>query len=101
MPAILDFVMAEFTIHRILYVLLFITSMLMWWPMVCPDEYRRLSELQKMAYIILSGVLLTPACAMIIFSPNIVIWHLYRSAALGDGINLLYTGRSNGIPGSF
>lgn len=70
MPAILDFVMAEFTIHRILYVLLFITSMLMWWPMVCPDEYRRLSELQKMAYIILSGVLLTPACAMIIFSPT-------------------------------
>lgn len=69
-PAILDFVMVNFTLYRLLNVLLFVTSLLMWWPMVCPEPFRKLSELQKMGYIFIAGVLLTPACAIIIFSPT-------------------------------
>jgi len=71
MPVILDYVMQNFTVHRILYAVLFLTSILMWWPLMCPvPERNRMSELQKMAYIIIAGVLLTPACALIIFAPS-------------------------------
>lgn len=70
-PAVLDYVMLNFTIHKLLYAVLFITSLLMWWPIVCPvPEYNRMSEVRKMAYIFLAGFLLTPACALIIFSPE-------------------------------
>lgn len=70
-PAILDYVMVHYTLHTILYAVLFVTSLLMWWPIVCPvPEYNRLSELQKMAYIFIAGFLLTPACALIIFAPD-------------------------------
>ena len=41
----------------------------MWWPLVNKlDEYKSLSGLKKVAYVFASGVLLTPACALIIFN---------------------------------
>ncbi|QHW31238.1 cytochrome c oxidase assembly factor CtaG [Paenibacillus rhizovicinus] len=68
-PDIHDYVMLHFTIHRIFYLVLFITSMMMWWQIACPvPEWNRLTDLRKMAYIFASGMLLTPACALIIFS---------------------------------
>jgi len=82
MPVILDYVMLHFTIHRILYAVLFLTSLLMWWPIICPvPERNRLSELQKMVYIIIAGVLLTPACALIIFAPD-SLYETYSNPAV-------------------
>lgn len=70
-PAVLDYVMVNYTLHDILYAVLLIASLMMWWPIVCPvPEANKLSNLQKMAYIFISGFLLTPACALIIFSPS-------------------------------
>jgi len=82
LPAILDYVMVNYTVHTALYAVLFISSLAMWWPIVCPvPEYNRLSELRKMAYIFVAGFLLTPACALIIFAPT-SLYETYTNPAV-------------------
>ncbi|MFC7680571.1 cytochrome c oxidase assembly factor CtaG [Paenibacillus sp. GCM10028914] len=68
-PVIHDFVMLNFWVHRLYYILLFITSIMMWWAIIQPiPEKDKTSGLMKMGYIFLNMVLLTPACGLIIFS---------------------------------
>lgn len=68
-PAIHDYVMLHFNVHRLYYVVLFITAMLMWWTLLNPlPENGKGSSLGKMGYIFLNMVLLTPACGLIIFA---------------------------------
>jgi putative membrane protein len=68
-PVVHDYVMTHYTIHRMFYVVLLIAAFLMWIQVVCPvPEWNRLTDLRKMAYIFANGALLTPACALIIFS---------------------------------
>lgn len=70
-PAVHDYVMTNFTVHRLYYAVLLITSFMMWWQIACPvKEWARLTDLKKMAYVFANGVLLTPACALIIFAPG-------------------------------
>ena len=68
-PVVHDYVMTHFLIHRLYYFVLLITSFMMWWQIACPvPEWNRITDLKKMAYIFANGMLLTPACALIIFS---------------------------------
>ncbi|MFX3636089.1 MAG: cytochrome c oxidase assembly factor CtaG [Candidatus Pristimantibacillus sp.] len=68
-PIVHDYVMTNFTLHRVYYFVLLVTSMMMWWQIACPvPEWNRLTDLKKMAYVFANGILLTPACALIIFA---------------------------------
>jgi len=68
-PVVHDFVMTNFTIHRIYYFVLLVTACMMWWQIVDPvREWSRLTHVKKMAYVFANGALLTPACALIIFT---------------------------------
>jgi len=68
-PAIHDFVMTHFTVHRIYYGVMLVAAFMMWWQIACPvPEWNRLTDLRKMAYVFANGMLLTPACALIIFA---------------------------------
>lgn len=68
-PMVHDYVMTNFTVHRLYYVVLFITAFMMWWQIACPvPEWNKLTDVKRMAYVFANGVLLTPACALIIFS---------------------------------
>lgn len=68
-PVVHDYVMVHFTIHRIYYLGMLIAAFMMWWQIVCPvKEWARLTDVKKMGYVFANGVLLTPACALIIFS---------------------------------
>lgn len=68
-PAIHDYVMLHFTLHRVYYLVLFIASMLMWWTLINPlPDKNSATGLTKIGYIFLNMVLLTPACGLIIFS---------------------------------
>src|SRR5690606_33821974 len=68
-PLVLDYVMTHFVVHRIYFAALLISAFMMWWNTVSPlPEYERLTDVKKMGYIFANGVLLTPACALIIFS---------------------------------
>jgi putative membrane protein len=81
MPAIHDYVMTHFTIHALFYLVLAISAFMMWWPIVTPlPELYSMSELKKMAYIFANGVLITPACALIIFA-NTPIFATYSDPA--------------------
>jgi putative membrane protein len=68
-PQIHDFVMTHFTVHRLYYIAMLIAAFMMWWQIVCPvPEWNRLTGLRKMGYVFANGILLTPACALIIFA---------------------------------
>ncbi|SDD79165.1 putative membrane protein [Paenibacillus sp. UNCCL117] len=68
-PFIMDALMANTTLLFAYRVVFLISAFMLWFPVFCPlPEYNRMSELKRMAYIFLNGVLLTPACALIIFA---------------------------------
>lgn len=68
-PAVHDYVMLHFGVHRLYYIVLFIASGLMWWTLVNPLPERPGAQgLKKMGFIFLNMVLLTPACGLIIFA---------------------------------
>jgi putative membrane protein len=68
-PVVHDFIMTNYAVHAVYYAILLIAAFIMWWHVTCPvPEWNRLSELRKMGYIFANGLLLTPACALIIFA---------------------------------
>ncbi|MGG3650780.1 cytochrome c oxidase assembly factor CtaG [Bacillus pseudomycoides] len=69
LPVVFDTVKQNQVAHPIFLAVLFFTAMMMWWPMLNPlPEYQTLSEIKKIGYMFANGVLLTPACALIIFA---------------------------------
>lgn len=69
LPTVHDYVMTNYTVHTLYYFILLLTSFMMWWQVVDPlPEASRLTGVKKMAYIFTNGLLLTPACALIIFA---------------------------------
>ena len=69
-PMIFDQVMQSFWLHAVYSTLLFFVAIFMWWPLINPlPEHQRLSGLKKVGYIFADGILITPACALIIFAP--------------------------------
>ncbi len=69
LPVVLDYVMLNFGIHRLYYIVLFIAAILMWWTFVNPIPERATPQgLKKLGFIFLNMVLLTPACGLIIFA---------------------------------
>lgn len=70
-PFIFDFIKTDVIYHSVYTFVLFIFAMFMWWPLMNQyDEERQLSGLKKIGYLFADGVLLTPACALIIFADS-------------------------------
>lgn len=68
-PLIFDHVMQNRYLHAGYSILLFILAVGLWWSLVNPlPEFQTLSGIKKVAYIFGNGILITPACALIIFS---------------------------------
>lgn len=68
-PLIFDHVMQNRWLHAGYSVLLFIVAVFMWWPLMNElPESQTLSGIKKVGYIFADGILLTPACALIIFA---------------------------------
>lgn len=69
LPLVFDFIKSNMVLHAGYTILLFITAIFMWFPLVNQiPEKQSLSGVKKVAYIFASGILLTPACALIIFA---------------------------------
>jgi putative membrane protein len=69
MPDIHDWVMVHYTAHAVFYVALLVAAMLNWWQIMCPvPEWTHLTPLRRLGFIFADGLLLTPACVMIIFA---------------------------------
>lgn len=68
-PLIFDAIKMSMWLHAGYTTVLFMFSMFMWWPLVNRlPEYETLNGLKKVGYVFADGVLLTPACALIIFA---------------------------------
>lgn len=68
-PLVFDHVMQNVWLHAGYSTLMFIFAIFMWWPLVNElPEHQSLSGLKKVGYIFADGILLTPACALIIFA---------------------------------
>jgi len=66
-PLIFDFIKTDVFLHAAYTSVLFVMATIMWWPLVNQVE-SRLTGLKKIGYIFADGILLTPACALIIFA---------------------------------
>jgi putative membrane protein len=79
MPFIMDAVMKNSIWLLGYHIVLLVTAFLMWFPVFSPlPELDKLSDLKKIGYIFANGMLLTPACALIIFS-NTLIYDMYTN----------------------
>lgn len=68
-PMILDKVKSDLFLHGSYNSLLFLLAIFMWWPILTDiKKYDTLSGPLKIGYIFANGVLITPACALIIFA---------------------------------
>lgn len=68
-PLIFDVVKTDMWLHAAYTGVLFFLAICMWWPLInVLPEYQTLSGLKKVGYIFANGILLTPACALIIFA---------------------------------
>ncbi|MDF0727697.1 cytochrome c oxidase assembly protein [Cytobacillus sp. S13-E01] len=79
-PIIFDFLVSNTIFHNLTHIVLTISAFLMWIPVIpVAEELDKLSPLQKLGYIFAGGVLLTPACALIIFADE-PMYAVYSSA---------------------
>ncbi|CAB3390429.1 cytochrome c oxidase assembly protein [Kyrpidia spormannii] len=68
-PSVFDTIMAHGSLAMVIHLVMMIAAFINWLPVIQPFEgVKRLGELQKILYLFLDAVLLTPACAFIIFS---------------------------------
>lgn len=100
-PMIFDHIMPNFWFHAGYSILLFVVAVFMWWPLINQlPEQETLSGIKKVGYIFADGILLTPACALIIFADTPIyaaytdphLWGQMMSLCVGsstfDSLNL-------------
>lgn len=81
-PIIFDTVKTNIMYHAVYSILLFVAATFMWWPLVNKvDDYHHLTGLKKVAYLFADSVLITPACALIIFN-NTPLFDTYVNTEL-------------------
>lgn len=88
-PAIFDIVKLNMWLHAGYTSLLFILALTMWWPVMNTlKEYQLLSGIKKVGYIFANGILLTPACALIIFSDHPMYHTFYDPKSWAQALEL-------------
>lgn len=80
-PIMLDTIKLNELYHSLFTLILFVSAIFLWWPIMnkLGDEHQ-VSGLKKIGYIIGSAILITPACALIIFAPE----PMYATYSDGD-----------------
>ena len=79
-PYMFDTLMQYTNLHSIYYLALFVAAFMMWWFMIQPvPSDTKLTDLRRVLYIFLNGLMITPACALIIFAPN-AMYETYTNA---------------------
>lgn len=78
-PVVMNTVMEQGSLQLIYHLVLLFSAFTMWFPVFAPiPEWDHLTDLKKVAYIFANGVLLTPACACIIFA-NDPLYTMYSN----------------------
>lgn len=70
-PIIFDVVKTNALYHAIVTSVIFVTALFMYWPLLNQlPSWKQINGLKKIAYIIGNSILITPACALIIFATS-------------------------------
>lgn len=70
-PSVFDFSKATPIAHTSISLILFAAAFLMWFSILPPvAKYNKLTPLQRIITIFINGILITPACVLIIFAGN-------------------------------
>lgn len=78
-PFVLDEVKLSVILHAVFTITLYLSAICLWWPIVNTLEgHPQLHGLKKIGYVILSAILITPACSLIIFV-DVPVYDTYRS----------------------
>lgn len=78
-PMILDYIKLSVPLHAVFTITVFLAALVLWWPIVNTlESHPQLHGLKKIGYVILSALLVTPACALIIFV-DIPVYETYSS----------------------
>jgi putative membrane protein len=94
-PIIFDHVMQNIWLHAGYSILLFLTAIFMWWPLLNQMQgHQTLNGLKKVGYIFADGILLTPACALIIFADN-TLYATYSDPHVWGQVMKLCVGAAN------
>ncbi|MFJ6207890.1 cytochrome c oxidase assembly factor CtaG [Lysinibacillus sp. NPDC092081] len=81
LPAVFDYIKLNETLHGTYTFVLFVSAVLMYWPLIQEIPNRpQMKPLHKLGYIIANAVLITPACALIIFASDA----MYETYTNGD-----------------
>jgi putative membrane protein len=81
-PFMFDTLMQSELLHSLYQQFLFVAATLMWWHMLAPvPSTSQLSDLRRIGYIFANGILITPACALIIFAPE-PLYQTYTNPAV-------------------
>ncbi|WP_026699930.1 cytochrome c oxidase assembly factor CtaG [Salibacterium aidingense] len=85
-PVVFDQIMQSPVLHSVYQAALFATAWLMWWHMLSPlpSEYQ-LPDLRRIVYIFANGILITPACALIIFAGS-PLYETYTNPAVWSNV---------------
>ncbi|UOQ46494.1 cytochrome c oxidase assembly factor CtaG [Halobacillus salinarum] len=80
MPDVFDFTKSNWMAHAVIGTIILFTAFCMWWSIFSPlEEMDTLSPLLKIGFIFANGVLITPACGLIIFASH-PLYETYASS---------------------
>ncbi|MFJ7728898.1 cytochrome c oxidase assembly factor CtaG [Neobacillus sp. NPDC097160] len=94
-PIVFDHVMQNRFYHGGYSIVLCVLALFMWWSLISPlPEYQPLSGIKKVAYLFANSMLITPACALIIFSDSSLyatyhdpeVWGQVMSLCVGPSV---------------
>lgn len=78
-PMVLDNIKLSFISHSVFSITIFISAICLWWPVLNTlENHPKIHGLQKIGYVILSAILITPACTLIIFA-DVPVYETYYS----------------------
>ncbi|MFC7063610.1 cytochrome c oxidase assembly protein, partial [Halobacillus seohaensis] len=73
LPSIYEYFLEQFILLEILHLVINTSAFLMWIQLFAPeDQFSEMSYLKKIGYMFANGMLITPACALIIFSGDVI-----------------------------
>ncbi|TCZ77797.1 cytochrome C oxidase assembly protein [Paenibacillus albiflavus] len=81
LPLVMDYLMENELALFGYHAMLLFAAFMMWFPIfVAHPDFNKMPSMQKMLYIFANGILLTPACALIIFAGDL-LYAMYRDVS--------------------
>ncbi|MDR6225845.1 cytochrome c oxidase assembly protein [Desmospora profundinema] len=80
LPVVFDAIMSSSILMAASHGFMGFAAFMMWWPITCPvPEKDTLNPVMKLGYIIGDSILITPACALIVFS-DVLLYQSFQEA---------------------